>query len=316
MMTTVAVAMSDRLFVNFQRAERQLRYQQAFWYSQGVEALAEVGLKESFKDNDKVTLNQPWAVKDQTYPLDLGTATGSVYDRQACYNVNALNNVGTPENGQLPYEVAVLQRLFENLELDGYQAETAAASVWEFVDGDNSVQTALGVEDSHYEGQAVPYVTANGPLADNTELRAINGISAKIYNEVAPMLCAVPSDKLNVNINTLTEEEAPLLAALTSISTDQAKELIEGRPYEGWDDVDSFLAEPALASLEEKAREQIKPHLDVTSHFFELDALIEVDKTTLRLRTLLARGEGGNIETVRRRFGGMRERDSDDTSEQ
>lgn len=153
MMTTVAVAMSDRLFVNFQRAERQLRYQQAFWYSQGVEALAEVGLKESFKDNDKVTLNQPWAVKDQTYPLDLGTATGSVYDRQACYNVNALNNVGTPENGQLPYEVAVLQRLFENLELDGYQAETAAASVWEFVDGDNSVQTALGVEDSHYEAR-------------------------------------------------------------------------------------------------------------------------------------------------------------------
>ncbi|WP_235869516.1 hypothetical protein [Veronia nyctiphanis] len=50
LMTSIAVSMSGRLFVNFNRIESQLRYEQAFWYNQGVELMAKTLLKQVIPD--------------------------------------------------------------------------------------------------------------------------------------------------------------------------------------------------------------------------------------------------------------------------
>ncbi|MEO0889154.1 MAG: type II secretion system minor pseudopilin GspK, partial [Pseudomonadota bacterium] len=83
-MTTIAASMSERLFLQFQRGSNQINYQQAYWYSLGVEALAEIGIEQSYKDDDNINLSQPWAIKEQVYPLDYGQAAGRIIDKQAC----------------------------------------------------------------------------------------------------------------------------------------------------------------------------------------------------------------------------------------
>ncbi|CZF84981.1 Putative type II secretion system protein K [Grimontia celer] len=314
LMTTVAVSMSGRMFVNFNRAESQVRYQQAYWFAQSVESLARFGIEESFDSEDTVTLSQPWAVRDQVYPLEGGQATGNVFDQQACFNVNGLRSVKPTENGTNPKLVVSFQQLIESQGIDSFEAETAAAATWEFIDTDTNVQSPLGVEDSEYEARPQPHVAPNSFIADISEWRAINGVTQEIFDKVSPLLCAVPNDKLVVNVNTLTEEDAPILSAIfhPNLSEDQAKELINGRnAVDGWPDVASFLAEPVLAGIEQEERERLQPYLDVRSRYFELDTEITLDSITLRLRSLLQRDDNGAVTVIRRRFGGMSERDPD-----
>ncbi|MDF2184880.1 type II secretion system minor pseudopilin GspK [Grimontia hollisae] len=314
LMTTVAVSMSNRMFVNFNRAESQVRYQQAYWYAQSVEALARYGIEQSIDSDDTVTLSQPWAVRDQVYPLEGGQATGNVYDKQACFNVNGLRNIKPTANGTNPKLVASLQQLIESQGIDSLEAETAAAATWEYIDGNTNVQSPLGVEDSEYEARQVPHVVPNGFMADISEWRAVNGVTQEMFDKVSPLLCAIPSDKLVVNVNTLTEEQAPILSAIfhPNLSEEQAKALINGRnAIDGWQDVASFMAEPVLAGIDQEERERLQQFIDVRSRYFELDTEITLDSTTLRLRSLLERGGNGAVTVIRRRFGGMSDRDPD-----
>ena len=62
------------------------------------------------------------------------------------------------------------------------------------------------------------------------------------YGKVSKVLCALPDTASKVDVNTLTEEQAPLLAALFigSLSEDEAARLIASRPEEGWESMEAF----------------------------------------------------------------------------
>lgn len=194
-MATIAATMSERLFLQFQRGSNQIHYQQAYWYSVGVEALAEVGIEQSYKDSDTINLSQPWAIKEQVYPLDYGQAAGRIWDKQACFNLNVLSRVQpTGQQTTRPYLVQVLQRLLEESDVEPYQAEVIADSTWEYIDSDSTVRSTTGVEDSTYESMKPSYLAANGWMADKTELRAVYQVSGEIYQKIEPLVCAIPSD--------------------------------------------------------------------------------------------------------------------------
>ncbi|MGY0616840.1 type II secretion system minor pseudopilin GspK [Vibrio sp. FJH11] len=317
-MTTVAASMSERLFVQFQRGGNQINYQQAYWYSVGVEALAKVGIEQSFKDTDTINMSQPWAIKDQVYPLDYGQATGRIWDKQACFNLNVLSRVqATSEQTVRPYLVQVLQRLLEEVDIESYQAEVIADSTWEYIDSDSVVRTMAGVEDSTYEAMNPGYLTANSWMADKTELRAVYQVSGEDYEKLAPLVCAIPSDDWRLNVNTIEVEQAPILVAMFSpgLSSSDAVQLIEKRPFDGWDNIEAFLAESELAGLSEEVTKEAKAYLGVDSAFFELDAQVLVDDSRVRIQSLLQSTNRDTVTVVRRRFGGISERVSDRSAE-
>jgi general secretion pathway protein K len=317
-MVSIAATMSERLFTQFQRANNQISYQQAYWYSLGAEALAKVAIEQSYKDSETINLSQPWAVKEQTYPLDYGTLQGRIVDKQACFNLNVLARV-TPNVGSAdkPYLVQVLQRLLEEVEVDNYQAEVIAGSAWEYIDNDSNVQSSNGVEDDHYESMSPAYLAANSLLADSSELRAVQQVSGDAMNKIASYLCALPTDDWRLNINTLDAEHAKLLVAMFSphLSEGDAKNLLESRPFDGWTSVDNFLAEAALAAVDSKVKEEAKQYLAVDSAYFELDAQILVDDSRVRIRSLLFSDNRETATVIRRRFGGISERVSDRSTE-
>ncbi|MFC5079285.1 type II secretion system minor pseudopilin GspK [Vibrio thalassae] len=311
-MVSIAATMSERLFSQFTRASNQINYQQAYWYAIGVEALASVAIKESYKDNkDSVNLNQPWALEERTYPLDYGQATGYIRDMQSCFNVNALANVTPNANSATkPFLVRFFQRLLEESEVENYQAEQIADSTWEFINKETTVRSVSGVGDSYYESLSPAYVAANSLIADSSELRAINQMSGEAMLRIAPLVCALPTSRWKLNVNTISAEQAPLLAALfaPNLSVDNAKQLIESRPFDGWSSVNQFLAESQMGVVDDNTKQQGSPFLTVDSVYFELDAQVVVDESRLRLRTLFFSQDRQDVTVVRRRLGGFSER--------
>ncbi|CAH0532343.1 hypothetical protein VST7929_00161 [Vibrio stylophorae] len=315
-MTTLAATMSKRLWQHFYRAEALNTQQQAYWYGLGVEQLAIAILKKDIADNEVVNLSQNWARGEQTFPIDEATTVGKITDMQRCLNVNALAVANEGDGVNRPYLVEVLQRTLEQAQIEPYQAETVADSVWEYLDLDDAVQSAFGAEDSYYAGQNPGYLTANGVIADISELRAIQGVTPKMMGQITPLLCALPDTRWLLNINTITADQAPILAALLypSISLSQVQQLIEQRPYDGWSDLDSFWLEPALSGLDDATKDRAVNYLTTTSHYFELDAEIQLEPARVRERALLKRNADDQFEVVRRRYGGVRERAPDDST--
>ena len=318
LMTAVAATMSERLFGQFKRSSNQINYQQAYWYAIGAEALAIKALEQSFSDSETVNLSQPWALEEQSYPLDYGSLTGKLIDRQACFNLNSLIEENSASNSQSePYLVTVLQTLLTDLGVDSYEAEIAAHSTWEFVDSNTVVDSVTGVEDSYYESVLPTYMAPNSPLADASEFRAINQVSGEIMQLAQSYLCALPTTEFRLNVNTIDAEHAALLSALfgEQLSLSNAKQIIEDRPFDGWSSVDDFLAEAPLSTINEATKSQVKGYLTVDSQYFELDAKIVVQQSQVRIRSLLFSADRKTATVISRRFGGIGERELNRSTE-
>lgn len=309
-MVSIAATMSERLFLNFTRAENRLSHQQAYWYSIGVEALAIYGIKESYDDGDTINMGQPWALKEQVFPLDYGEASGKIRDKQACFNVNVFSTLKS-ENGTevKPFLVNVFQSMLDELEVDNYQAEVIAESVWEYLDADDNTATSSGVEDSTYESLQPAYLAANSMLADSTELRAVYQLDQNVMNAIDSIVCAIPTNEFRLNVNTVDENGAVILSALFSpqLSVSDAKALIKNRPFDGWENVTDFLAESEIASFEQSVKDKVKGYLSVDSQYFELDAQVIVNESRVRIRSLLYSKDKKDVAVIRRRFGGISE---------
>lgn len=317
-MTAIAATMSERLVLGVDRASSQVNNQQAYWYAIGVEALAKYGIEESLEDGDTVNLSQPWALEEQSYPLDYGEARGVVRDMQACFNVNSLAAVTIdPTSSSRPYLLQVWRTLLEEVGLDSYQAEVVADSTWEYLDKDDGVVTQSGVEDATYEGLSPSYMAANGLIADLSELRSIYQMDGPSMRRISWLACALPTDDLRINVNTLRPWQSKLLVALfePALSDDQAKQVIEDRPYDGWESTDDFLAEGNIASISAEIKNKAKEYLSVDSRYFELDAEVFVQDARVRLRSLLYSENQDESRVVRRRFGGISERNPDSSAQ-
>lgn len=316
----IAATMTERMSTQFYRASNLLHHQQAYWYSMGVEALAQVGIEETYKENnDNINLSQVWALQDTNYPLENGEAIGSIHDKQACFNVNALTRLpNTNNNGQRPYLLKVLVYMLQEEGIDNYQAEVIADSMKEFVDSDDQIMTQSGVESATYAGFKPPYYAPNTMIADHSELRAVNQVSGPAMKVLNKIMCAIPSTDLLINVNTLQPEQALLLTGLfqPALSLNDAVDVLENRPRDGWKDVDTFLNQSQINTISPDIKSQASPFLTVTSQYFELDAQIKVDDSRVRLRSLIYSSDKKTTEIIRRRFGGISERVSDNKTEQ
>jgi general secretion pathway protein K len=313
-MVSLAAVIGENVFTQFQRATQREHYQQAYWYAIGVESVAKVALKNSFSDDDTTNLSQAWAVGEQTYPLDFGTVVGAIHDRQACFNLNAFANPAlNTSTDERRFLLAFFARLLESQQVDSYQAEVIADSLSEYLDQDDTVASNYGLEDGYYQSLMPQYLPPNSEMAEPSELRAVQQVSGTAMSAIKTLVCALPTTASRININTLSPSQAPLLTALFSpyLSLNDAQTLIASRPYQGWETVNDFLAEPQIAATDVSTQEKVRGYLDVVSDYYELDALVNVDTSQVRIRTLFYSPDKENFWVVRRQFGGMREQHVD-----
>lgn len=302
-MVIIASNMSGRLQLELRRTANITTGKQAWWYALSAEALVSKVLTQDFKDNPEVVnLSQNWARKNTVFPVDDGQLKGEVTDLQSCFNLNSLSVASKAGSGeeleQQPYPVQVFRELLKQLTMDDYEAAQLTDAIRDWTDKDTVLVSSLGAEDAYYEGLKPPYLTANQWMLGKDELRAVRGVTARVYARLAPYVCALPNDKLKININTLAPERPELLVALYlgKIGLDDAKRVLNERPQKGWKEsklMTDLLAPPDTVK-------GLKEALVVKSDFFEARMVAEVGDNRAWLETLFLRGKDNKLVMLRR----------------
>src|SRR3546814_12107649 len=87
------------------------------------------------------------------------------------------------------------------------EAQAIAGAAADWIDSDGN-EGRLGAEDNVYRSMQSAYLPANRKMADVSELRAVRGVSPKIYARPKPWVCVLPlADPVKLNVNTLLSEQ-------------------------------------------------------------------------------------------------------------
>ncbi|MBR9785396.1 MAG: type II secretion system minor pseudopilin GspK [Gammaproteobacteria bacterium] len=310
LVAVLATEMGTRLQLQVQRTMNLKDNNQAYWYAMGAEAFARKSIQSLVEESPEViSIDQPWA-QEFSYPLENGGLTANLEDLQACFNLNAItsgsasNNVNSASSNTTE-AMEAFHTMLLSLSVDGldnYTADTLRDSLADWVDDDDNMRP-YGAEDSEYESREFPYLAANGPLASKSELRIINGVSPEWLNALLPLVCVIPDySELKINVNTLEEEDAPLLAGLTGLDIQQAASLLSSRPQNGWDDTNAFLSEPSIQALNLTSSRQ--DWFSVKTEYFMLHTKTQYNKATFKLSTVFHASADSGVNVVNREFGG------------
>lgn len=301
-MMLMVTSLSTRMRQQLERSHIQQDYQQAMSYSTSAESLALSILNRSLKKETRVYLGQEWASGPRLFHIPQGKVAISLQDAQACFNLNVLSR---SEITSRSLAVQQIIALLSHLEVPIRQAEKIAENLWELVDSDSRVQTREGRENREAQAQTEPFYTANQPLADISEMRIVKGMDADIYRKMKPLVCVLPMNRQQININTLDISQSTLLEALFDpwLTSVKARALLQQRPVEGWKDVDQFLSNPILTRVDEHSKSKVKDVLAVQSNYFWLRSDITVNETELTMNSLIARQGSQYFSVLRHQTG-------------
>lgn len=304
-LSTMAIAMTDDIRFAVRRTANIKMTEQAQWYARGAETLAKQVLVRSWKASpNRSTLRDPWAAQGVSFALDGGSMTGRIEDGGNCFNLNSIVTVGAKgeyvrrDEGRESYE-----QLLIALEIAPDTARSLSATLADWIDS-NGVPSAQGAEDEAYARREPPYRTAGTLIAEPSELRAIAGYTEELYQHLRPFVCALPSaDPSQINVNTLTEFEAPLLVMVTkgALRVPEARRAIAARPAGSYGNIDDFLAQDLFAgiTLDPLTRSQ----LGVRTRYFLAQSEVRYYDAQVFMTSLLEVGSNGVVTNHLRRFG-------------
>lgn len=306
MVTIVATEMAGRLQLQVKRVANIKDANQAYWYAMGAEEYAVIALRQVYENADGVIHNkQTWATSSLTFPLPGGGIEAQLVDMQSCFNLNALrpaSGQGSANANANQSTKEAFQRLLTNSELNipSFNADTVRDSLVDWLDADSNLSGSFGAEDPEYESRQFPYLAANGLMQNKTELRLVNGVEPAWIMKLMPLVCAIPGQStMKINVNTFTQETAPVLAALTGASLADANNLINNIPYDTRED---FVSQSEVAA--QGLSDEQKEWFDVTTEYFILHTKTSYNNATFAMSTVFKVGESNNVQVVRREFGG------------
>lgn len=228
-------------------------------------------------------------------PVERGEAALRFADATRCFNINSILG---EDGAAVPAQKARFATLLEAIGLGSNEAQAVADAVTDFID-ENTSSESQGAEDNFYTGLTTPFRTAGGPIVSVSELRAVDGVTREIYARIAPFLCAREAgQKIEVNVNALRPEDAPLIYAITEGTWPLAEiraHILE-RPPGGWQpDAGAFwtaFSNPTGISLTGEATTrstwiEARVFLEADQRFVEEKLIIEAPasgKPSLRLR--------------------------------
>jgi general secretion pathway protein K len=275
----IAAAAMEGLRLSRALAANSTALDQARALADGVEQLALLTLDDRIAESpERTTLEGGWNGAVRRVPMPGGAlAEMRVRDGGNCFNLNSVVE-GMPQTALVRRAAGVSQFIGLMMALGTGEAEARriAEAAADWVDSDSAPGPA-GAEDEAYAAGPSPYRTGNTLFADPGEARALAGMSPDLYARLRPWLCALPvSDLSPLNINTLTPDQAPLLAMLApgQLGVEQARRVIAARPSGGWASQIEFWRLDAMRGLAVPLDAQLQPQL--RTRWFALDLRVEV----------------------------------------
>jgi general secretion pathway protein K len=303
----VVVAVLDDIRFAVRRTLNMRLHDQALWYAKGAEDLGRQIIRRSWQAQPaRSTLNDPWAQEGVRFPIDGGVIAGRIRDGGNCFNLNSV--VARDARGRWtarPEGMEQFANLLTAVQINATDAEALAAAAADWIDSDGSALPG-GAEDSDYMRREPPYRTAGVLMGDATELRAVRGVTEKIYAAVRPFVCALPTPNPSVlNVNTLLPDQAPLLVMIAApgLSLNNARRAIEARPLSGYTNLDAFWAQDELAAF--KPSDAVSGQTALVTRYYLLDTEVRYHAAEVVTGSLVELDAAGNTALLTRRIGGF-----------
>ncbi|MBB6122699.1 type II secretion system minor pseudopilin GspK [Sphingobium subterraneum] len=281
-MAVIAAAAMERLTIATRLSANVVAGDQAQATADSASVLVAHRLDALIADNPtRLTLQSGWM--GRAMPIDIGAGQGTItlVDGGNCFNLNSL--VAGSDESDLsvrPVGVTQFRTLMQLLGVDARAATRIAAATADWIDTDDKPQDG-GAEDETYQRAPSPYRTANRFMADESELRAVAGVTPAVFALLRPWICALPTNGLSpININTLLPEQAPLLAMMVpgQLSVDAARQMLAQRPIAGYESPAAFWRVPALAGLTPPA--EVAEQVRVVTMWFRAEVQVNMGGTT------------------------------------
>lgn len=291
--TVLVAAMLDRSEAVQARTRNALRAEQGWQLMHGLEGWAASALLRD-REQDGIDGNDDlWAQELPPIELPGVRILGRMRDLNGCFNLNNLYIDGAPNEAWM----ARFRRLLAALKLD----EAIAEQALDWIDAD-ATPGGRGAEDMRLLMQQPPYRAANRPFVHVSELRLLPGVDAKVYDVLAPQVCALPpvaaaspSRSSLVNLNTATPE---LWMSL-------GEQITPGIAQRLWRDGRARFVDVAAIDLElkqllgEGAAPVDAGAFGVASQWFVLEAEIQADGIPFLYSAMLQRTDNGSFVVAR-----------------
>ncbi len=305
-MGALAASALERLRLSTALAVNNAALDQARAYAVGVESLLALTADDLIAASpERTTLAGGWNGQTRTIPMPGGgVVNATIRDGGNCFNINSVAE-GQMPTALTPRPMGIDQftGLMRSLDVPEREARRIAEAAGDWVDADTD-RSREGAEDSDYAGGEGGRRVGNTFFAEVSELRAVAGMTPEIYERLRPWLCALPVAALSpININTLSPDQAPLLAMLApgQISIDRARQVLAERPAAGWDNITDFWTAPGLQQVILPLDAQLQPQL--RTRWFALDLRVELQGAELN-ETALLDARIAPARLVVRRWGG------------
>jgi general secretion pathway protein K len=252
--------------------------EQGRFYADGAEQLALLTIDDMIvRSPERTNLAGNWNGATRQVALPGGAAAEiRVRDGGNCFNVNSVaDGEAATRLVRRPSGVAQFTGLMMALDVPEQDARRIAEAAADWVDSDN-IPGPGGAEDETYGAGPNPYRTGNTLFADPGELRALAGMTPEIYTRLRPWLCALTASDLSpININTLSLEQAPLLAMLAPGQLDlaRARRVLAQRPEGGWSNQIEFWRIESMSEVNVPLDVQLQPQL--RTKWFALDVRVQ-----------------------------------------
>jgi len=279
------------------------------WRAASLEILAQEALREATRIESersaRFTADHALFAAPFNAPMPDGEGSIRFADATRCFNLNSLVAADEPPWRLNEAAARELEHIAEAIGLGRGDAKKIAHVVADWIDSD-SVQEISGAEDGFYSGLPTPFRTGATLIADVSELRAMDGVGASLYAAFKPYLCALPTTQpAQVNVNMLRIEDAPILVGLTdgAVSRVAAADIISSAPPGGWDTIEAFWAQKALADAGVEPQVQER-RTALTSRYLTVRARASVNEFEIGVRLLFRlQPDSDRLMLISREFG-------------
>lgn len=277
---------------SIRRAGTLIDGERSWWYAQGLESWTRRILARDLEKNGPIdSLDEDWARPIDYLPVEQGAVRGKLEDLQGRFN---LNNLATATPAKYQKQ---LQQLFQNIEgLNPGQAQPLAEAIKDWIDADQIPSGAGGAEDSDYLGLPQPYRAANQPMGSPSELLAIKGMTAEIYQRLAPYVCTLPigTARKPTAINVNTASPALLMALSATVDRGKIDNFVQKRVKEPAKSVAELQKDGTLPA-------DVTPDLiDVKTQFFLMTTEAFIGSGRTALYSVIQRAGSGAPQVIAR----------------
>jgi general secretion pathway protein K len=283
---------------NFQSLER------AWQYVFMMEQYAGLQLQLDAKDNKYDALSDRWAytLPTQTLTEESGAIvkfTGKLEDLQGRFNLNNLVSQDGELRGKL--DGAAFNQL-KPFVTDAGLPSGFTDAIADWLDSNTQPQGVDGAERDYYLSGTIPYLAADMPFADPSEVRLLRlemqdpNLKDKALSQFLSTITTLPFQKTTINPNTASKE---VLKALR-LSDNQIALILDKRKLKQvYRSKAEFIQEMAFTPGKDDV---LMNSFDVTTQYFRLTGEVQINRARVFVNSLLLRDPKGAVRVIMRQF--------------